>query len=541
MTGWLIETLVWTGLLIGLVLLLRRPVNRLLGPKAAYGLWLLPFLRLFMPPLVLPAWLAPAKPVPNVAEISGYTIEPAIIAPGELVAVAPPVAWAPILIGLWLGGAVIFLIVRFSDYFQMRRNLLAQGRPVGEVGSVRLLETPAATAPLAFGVLDKVIALPPGFMALHDRQQRDFALAHELAHHLGHDLLVNMAAQSLFALHWFNPLAWIGWRAMRRDQEAACDARVTANSSAQDKASYAQVIASFAAAGPNAGLAAPMACPVLGDKSIIHRLRSLTMSDVSSRRRFAGRAMMGAAVLALPLTASISYAESLVEPQAPVAEVSAVPPSPPAPPAPPAAIVGAGDMPASPVPPAPPVRSISSVPPPAPPPRVFMVRGGDAHEDGAGDHEKIIIRKSMEEDGKGKKVEIRKHVFIADEEAMSEEAMSEEEREMMRKEIRESMGDMKIALVEMKHDLIELQADADAGTTRVKMACKGDKKTKEFKSDDGVKVIEICTDDAMAKALIGLKAARKELAKNSDMSDEMRAEVLKSLDEAIADWGDSTG
>src|SRR5690606_6307672 len=170
---------------------------------------------------------------------------------------------------------------------------------------------------------DKVVALPPGFMAQRDRAARDLALAHELAHHRGGDLLANFAAQPLFALHWFNPLAYAGWQAMRRDQEAACDARVVERSDRETRAAYGQVIASFAA-GPRVALAAPMACPVLGDKSIIHRLRSLTMSEITPRRRMAGRALLAAGLLALPLTASISYAETMDLPE---------PPEPPAAPA----------------------------------------------------------------------------------------------------------------------------------------------------------------------------------------------------------------
>ena len=37
---------------------------------------------------------------------------------------------------------------------------------------------------------------------------RELAIAHELAHHRGRDLLANMLAQAVLALHWFNPLAW---------------------------------------------------------------------------------------------------------------------------------------------------------------------------------------------------------------------------------------------------------------------------------------------------------------------------------------------
>ena len=39
----------------------------------------------------------------------------------------------------------------------MREELLAGSRPVGEAGKVRLVETPALAAPVAFGVFDKVV------------------------------------------------------------------------------------------------------------------------------------------------------------------------------------------------------------------------------------------------------------------------------------------------------------------------------------------------------------------------------------------------
>ena len=49
MSAWLIDTVLYTGALIALVLVLRRPVGRLFGAQLAYGLWALPFLRLLLP------------------------------------------------------------------------------------------------------------------------------------------------------------------------------------------------------------------------------------------------------------------------------------------------------------------------------------------------------------------------------------------------------------------------------------------------------------------------------------------------------------
>ena len=299
--SWLVDTLIVTGALIAAVLVLRRPVARWFGPGAAYALWALPLLRLGLPPLILP----------------GETPEPVAAPAGEVVTIAfaaepaatamPAIDWLVLAQSSWIAGALAFLLWRAWSYRAMRRLLLSNARPVGEAGEVRLVETPATASPVAFGIRDKVIALPEGFMASADIRGRDLAIAHELEHHAGRDLAVNLAVQPLLALHWFNPLAWLGWRALRRDQEAACDARVLSGRDHSTRLAYGQLIASFAQS-PRLALAAPMACPVLGDKSIVHRLRSLTMNEPSPRRRLAGRMMFTAAALALPLTATITYA-----------------------------------------------------------------------------------------------------------------------------------------------------------------------------------------------------------------------------------------
>ena len=317
---WLVDTLIATGALIALVLVLRRPVARWFGPGMAYALWALPLLRLILPPLVLPS-----KPAPVLVEVTATTVDLVGI---PAAAATPALTLPQAALALWLAGALAYLVWRGWGYAAMRRTLLAGARPVGQAGTVRLIETPAAPGPIAFGVFDPVIALPPGFMVMPDLPARDLALAHELAHHSGRDLAVNLTMQPLLALHWFNPLAWLGWRALRRDQEAACDARVLAGRDPATRAAYGTLIAGFATAG-QPGLAAPLACPIAVEKSIIHRLRSLTMQDPTPRARLLGRALIGLGVLALPLTASISYAAQDAPTAAPAA--AAAPAAPTAP------------------------------------------------------------------------------------------------------------------------------------------------------------------------------------------------------------------
>ncbi|MEO0690465.1 MAG: M56 family metallopeptidase [Pseudomonadota bacterium] len=555
----LFDTLLWTAALIALVLLLRRPVTRWFGAPAAYALWALPMLRLILPPIELPAWLAPETKASAMADLGpahqAILVEIAADAPTAMpIAVGEPTlaqSIATALSGLpltelaltaWLGGAAVFVYLRFSAYFRLRHELTDGAREVGAadgpLGKIRLIETPGTTGPLAFGVVDPVIALPEGFMASVDREARDLALAHELEHHRGHDLLINILVQPLFALHWFNPLGRYGWLALRRDQEAACDARVMASASRESRAIYAEVIASFAA-GPNVALAAPMACPVLGDKSIIQRLRNLKMTEQSSNtksRKMASRLMLGAAVLALPLTASITYAERLAPippaPPAPTENAMAVPAPPPAPA--PSAV-------AAPVPPVPPIApsasllevAVSPTPPSASAAEVTTIVTVDPD---TGETETIDI-KTKKKSAKTKTTKVK--VIERDGE------LTEEEIEEVLAEVREGLAEADEELRAVRIELKEMFEGEDwaamvggKNRTFVRMSCDSgsdDVATTKSLENGGTEVV-ICQSRIMAQALVGLEQARAAIAENSEMQSEMREEVLKELDQQIENW-----
>lgn len=372
MIEWLADTLVMTGVLMTLILFVRRPVARMFGPAAAYALWALPMIRLILPPLALPRGLVPqlsvaVEPITaaavqtapaEIAQLPLAGADPAPVA-DSVPAIADPalfthIPWAALLLTVWLGGAVVFLAWRTWNYQLMRREILADARLVARSGEVRIYESPAAAAPLAFGVFEKLVALPEGFLATVDSESSDFAIAHELEHHAGNDLLAIMALQPLFALHWFNPLGWAAWRALRADQEAACDARVMAGCGREMRARYGRLIASFAA-GTRLTLAAPMAGTLAGEKPIIQRLKALGQADVSPTRKVAARSLFALAIVSVPFTATITYAAMEV-PDAPEAPSAAAVPAVPAAPA---------------VPPVPAVRAVDPdapelAPPPAP-------------------------------------------------------------------------------------------------------------------------------------------------------------------------------
>lgn len=560
----LLDTLVWTGALIGVALLLRRPVAKYLGAGAAYALWFLPLIRMLFPPVTLPAWMRPELSVGGDAasEViaadlafapsaeSGFSYSE-FVSPAGTAPLDTPIDLLTPLVIVWLVGAAIFMGRRFWLYGELRRELLEDARPVGEVGPIRLIETTAISGPMAFGVFDKVVALPDGFMASRERQVRDLAIAHELAHHRGHDILVNVLVQPLFAIHWFNPLGWMGWSAMRRDQEAACDARVVASRSREERAAYAAIIADFARRpqiAPRPALAAPMACPVLGDKSIIHRLRSLPMTDHSRRRRFAVRGAVAAAVFALPMTASIGYAEGIAAhvPEEPFALQTPVAPlSPLAPEAP--------DAPQAPEPPSDrefvaamertierefdrAERDIERAERELERARESMARverdpARHARWDGRNwdqmsDKEKRAFKKEM--------AQLRED--LADGGKVQRELQQIEARQVDRAE---SHREVQLALAEAHAEVAQVRAEAVAekaiaSAPKMVMKCLDKDRAVTTKVDaKGRTTMYVCESYGDTVALKALKHTRESLAADRNWSDEMRAEILADIDAEI--------
>ncbi len=313
MTEWLMDTMLVTSALLVGVLILRKPVARVFGPAVAYGLWLLPAARVFMPSLEreMPAVAAGqsgtaqtgAAQLGNASDILYAAV------PGETFApvtnAAPSADWMQIGISLWLGIAGLIFVIQMLRYVSMRETMLADSNMLGniglgKIGNVRLIESDQVSGPLAFGLFKRYIAVPMNFNSIFPPAEREMALAHEMAHHRSGDLFANLAAFILLCLTWFNPLSWMAWRAFRFDQEAACDARVLQGRDGEAKQIYGRALARAAHDG-----LPTFATALNSPATIIARLRNLTMKDVSKPRRLFGKAGILAAIgVIVPFTAT---------------------------------------------------------------------------------------------------------------------------------------------------------------------------------------------------------------------------------------------
>jgi bla regulator protein blaR1 len=302
MTDWLLGTLLATSALTLFVLLVREPVRRRFGSRVAYGLWLIPAARLFMPTLThsvertVPA-STPLRPLtdPLVRE----SLWMAQVRPADPSLVDQLGGWPDILFALWLAVAAALFLSRVIAYRRDRRAILDRSQEVERIGSVRIVRSPEVVSPIALGIFDRLIAVPLEFERLYGPRQRRLVLEHELAHHRSGDLVANLFAFVLLCLQWFNPLAWLAHAAFRFDQEAACDARVLGKVTGEDRAEYGRAIAKAAS-----GRALLFASALDRRNTLQRRLQSM-LRNPNSHRRVVGRLLVITAIAAaLPLTAT---------------------------------------------------------------------------------------------------------------------------------------------------------------------------------------------------------------------------------------------
>lgn len=517
MIAWMVETCIATTLLMLLVLALRKPVREQFGPNIAYALWLLPVLRLLMPPLP-GAWsfteflggLTYAAEAPAAAPSTQAIIDQALIqAQVEMAASATTtVSEASVvtvsgpslllIVGtIWAVGALAFLLWHIVSHTRFCANLMRKAeirRTVAE-GRVHVIETDAATGPLAFGIWRKYVAFPRDFAERYDPVERNLALAHELGHHLRGDLIANWIALVVLALHWFNPVAWRAFRAFRADQELACDALVLSGRAPALRHAYGRAIVKSAHGG-----AVSAACHLHTVNELKGRLKMLSKHNPKSRARvttgIAGAAALTLAGLALTASgagAAITQADA---------------PTPPAPPAAPASIaaVQAPEAPAAPE--APSAAKEKHVH------RIVMVERKD--KDGKTvKHETRVI--GVKGDGKefvwtgDMAMDIDVDVKSVKCGGSKDDAVKVETRD----------GDKRKIVI--CTDRIEMRADAAAAKAKGAEALAR-----------RAEVFAIASADMGKRhAMMGLKMARSSIEAQTELSAEQKAAALKGIDDAM--------
>lgn len=260
MTEW-VEALLRMSLqgaaLIAALLALRRLFRRRISPTVLYALWLLPAARLLIPGSIPSIWS-----LQNVFSQSAEQQAAAVLRSPVVQGALPAVITAPaaevsgtaaqtgtsfevgtLLALLWaLGAAAVLLAALWKNLSFLRRVRRGAVRVEADCPLPVYLSEHLAS-PCLCGLFRPAIYL--GDEALESQIHFELVLRHELAHYRSGDRFWALLRLLCCAVHWFNPLAWIGAQAAAEDCERACDHRVLRRSSQQERETYGMMLLSY--------------------------------------------------------------------------------------------------------------------------------------------------------------------------------------------------------------------------------------------------------------------------------------------------------
>ena len=94
---------------------------------------------------------------------------------------------------------------------------------VGYTGKIQLGESDKILSPLTFGFIKPIVLFPIGMLNQMSIQEVEAIMAHELAHIVRRDYLINFIHTCLESLYYFNPGVWIISAIIKNQREHCCD------------------------------------------------------------------------------------------------------------------------------------------------------------------------------------------------------------------------------------------------------------------------------------------------------------------------------
>lgn len=154
-------------------------------------------------------------------------------APQPMASANPLQIWIPVSANFWLLGIGIMLIYTAVSYLLLRRKVATAIRLEGNI-----YQSENVVSPFVLGIIKPKIYLPFRM----DAGNLQHVIAHEQAHIRRKDHLWKPLGFLLLAIHWFNPLMWLGYVFLCRDIELACDEKVIGKMDSETKADYTQAL-----------------------------------------------------------------------------------------------------------------------------------------------------------------------------------------------------------------------------------------------------------------------------------------------------------
>ena len=232
---------------------------------------------------------------------------------------------------IWAAGLIV-LLLRLALGLAGALRLSREARPLDDSAwrrlvsrflstvalkrQVRLKSHKKIVVPMTWGVIRPVILMPDDSRDW-DEDRRSSALFHELSHVKRIDFAVMLLVRLSLAAFWFNPLIWVVFGLLKRDQEKACDELVL--KAGIKPSTYAACLLAFRRAGgpswnPSLALLGMFGGPGINDRLVSILRQKLTFKEIRMRTRII---LTIAIVLVVSLVASARPAAPAPYRQAP--------------------------------------------------------------------------------------------------------------------------------------------------------------------------------------------------------------------------------
>ena len=156
--------------------------------------------------------------------------------------------------GIWIIGAVVFLVKQFWVYLQGKRSLqrllensqkqedkiLEQiQKQYSHTMDIELWKGTDVDIPMGVGILKKRILIPNGD---YSNKELSCILCHEYTHFRNHDIETKILLRLLCSIFWWNPCTYLLLREIDQILEIRCDLAVTESMEKREKGVYLETI-----------------------------------------------------------------------------------------------------------------------------------------------------------------------------------------------------------------------------------------------------------------------------------------------------------
>lgn len=300
----LLSNFILAGLTV-FILAVRRLLRGRVSPQIQYRLWFLWLAFLFVPflPVDLSGLSLPELICDSVSQVGEGTAALTEKASGAFsisgdyavsVSSGSFGSLNKILLLAWTAGTASscgFLVFSWIRFRRIRRSALPiEKTPVRRIfdsckremnlqRNVGLYSTGELKSPAAAGIISPAVYLPLSLLADFRQDSLRYIFLHELQHFLQHDSAVNLLAELVRCLYWFNPAIWYGIKKMGLDREIACDSAVLEILKDQEYSGYGYTLLDLAEKN-----SFPLSSGIGGKRSQI-RLRILNIAGYCRENR----------------------------------------------------------------------------------------------------------------------------------------------------------------------------------------------------------------------------------------------------------------